>query len=313
MQSKLDEFKMIMSLKVNDIMPPEYHMDLFHYTSPIGMQSILFGDSNQVTLWASRYDCLNDYSEGNLAEAVFQEVCLELKKCDEISEDLYKLFSTVSPAKTILLHYHSGDEIKITRPECDRYICSFSKNKDSLAMWNYYSKGSKYEGFNIGVFPYCIKASLEKFFHETEATFNTYPVIYKRSEQKMMIKDLLIRLRDKYDKEYETSIRYIISNKLTDWSLIFKNECFQHEEEVRIIVDVAKRENKIKINYRVNSGYVVPYIELKLDKDVISYVNFGPLQCEEKMKKQQVDVMEEMLSRAGYSALVEYSNIPVRY
>ena len=313
MQSTLDEFKMIMDLKMSDIMPEEYHMDLFHYTSPIGMQSILFGDSNQVTLWASRYDCLNDYSEGNLAEVIFQEVCLDLRERDEINEDLYKLFSTVRPARTILLHYHLGDEIKITRPECDRYICSFSKNKDSLAMWNYYSKVNKYDGFNVGVFPACIKASLEKYFCEAEATFNIHPVVYRQSEQKEMIEDLLIRLRDKYDKKYDTSIRYIISNKLTDWSLIFKNECFQHEEEVRIVVDVAKRENKIPIKYRVNAGYVVPYIELKLDKDAITYVNFGPLQCEDKMKKHQVDVMEEMLSRAGYTALVEYSNIPVRY
>lgn len=128
-----------------------------------------------------------------------------------------------------------------------------------------------------------------------------------------MIKDLLIRLRDYYDKEQETSIRYIISNKLTDWLLVFKSEYFQHEEEVRVVVDVAKREDRIPVKYRINAGYVVPYIELKLDKDVVSYADFGPLQCDETMKKHQVEVMEEMLERGGYTSIVEYSKIPVRY
>ena len=222
MLSKLDEFQILMNMKITDFMPTEYGMDLFHYTSPVGLNSILFGDSSKVTMWASRYDCLNDFSEGGVVGPVFQEACMELKETGEIDEYLYNLFSKVAPARTILLHYFDGKKIRITRPECDRYICSFSKNKDSLAMWNYYSKGSKYEGFNIGFFPACLKDSLHKFLYEKEAIFHIYPVIYKRDEQKKLIKDLLIRLRDYYDKEQETSIRYIISNKLTDWLLVFK-------------------------------------------------------------------------------------------
>lgn len=312
MQSKLDEFIMRIGFD-SSYMPEEYGRDLFHYTSQQGFMSILFGDADKVTLWTSRYDCLNDASEGKVAEEVFQEVCSELEEQGILSEYLYRLFSAVKPARTILLNRNIGKCYKKTRPECDRYICSFSKNKDSLAMWNYYSKGNKYEGFNIGFCPCGISESLNYFLDDKEAAFHIYPVIYSRQEQKERIKKLLLLLKDNYSEEQETSIRYIISNMLTDWSLVFKHEFFRHEEEVRIIVDVAKREEKIPVKYRTNAGFVVPYIELKLDKRDVSYAMFGPLQCEEEQKKHQLKVMDNMLQNKEYSALVEYSKIPVRY
>lgn len=138
-------------------------------------------------------------------------------------------------------------------------------------------------------------------------------IINSRSEQKRLIEKMLLKLRDNYDKEQESSIRYIISNRLSEWRLVFKYEFFQHEEEVRIIVDVAKREKKLPVKHRMNAGYIVPYIELKLEKCDVSYVNFGPLQCDVEQKKHQVSVMEEMLESKGYSALVDYSHIPVWY
>lgn len=312
MLSKLDEFLILTKMNKN-YMPEEYELDLFHYTSPIGFTSILFEDSGKITMWASRYDCLNDASEGTVAENVFKEVCSDLKERGDISEHLYNLFSTVLPARTILLNKHEGEKVKVTRPECNRYICSFSKNKDSLVMWNYYSKGNRYEGFNIGFYPSTMKESLDKFLHDKEATFHMYPVVYDKKEQMKMIEKLLMKLKEHYSKDQESSIRYIISNRLLDWSLVFKNECFKHEEEVRIIVDVAKREKALSVKYRISSGYVVPYIELKLEKEDVSYVNFGPLQCSNEQKTHQLQVMKDMLNDKGYSVLVEYSKIPVRY
>lgn len=312
MLSKLDEFQIVLALDVS-YMPPEYVRDIFHYTSPAGLTSILFGGPDQAVLWASRYDCLNDMSEGSVAEEVFHEVCNDLLEESEITHEIYELFSTVKPARTILLPHYEDDALRMTRPECDRYVCSFSKNDDSLAMWNYYSKGSKYEGFNIGFFPSCMEDSLSAYFRSKEARFHIYPVVYNREEQKRLVRRLLTRLVEHYAKDQESAIRYIISNHLLDWSLVFKHEYFQHEEEVRIIVDVAKREGSIPVEYRIASGYIVPYIKLSLDKSVVSYVNFGPLQCGEEQKQQQLKVMEEMMEARGYSVIVGSSKVPVRY
>ena len=46
---------------------------------------------------------------------------------------------------------------------------------------------------------------------------------------------------------------------------------------------------------------------------MVSYVNVGPLNCPEEQKSQQVKVIEEFLKVHGYSAIVDYSKIPVRY
>jgi len=290
MESKLDQFEVLLAMD-SSYMPLEYGEDIFHYTSPSGFMSILFGDLDKTVLWASRYDCLNDISEGSVAEEVLREVCDELLANSKINQDLYKLFTKIKPARTILLSYYECGRLKITRPECDRYICSFSKNKDSLAMWNYYSKGNKYEGFNIGFFPFLIKESLEFYLREKEANFHIYPVVYERDEQKQFVKKLIMKIAEHYSKDQETSIRYIISNCLTDWGLVFKHECFKHEEEVRIVVDVAKREKNIPIDYRIVSNYIVPYIKLPLDKTSVSYADFGPLQGGEEQKKHQMKVM----------------------
>ena len=312
MLSKLDEFQVLLALDAS-YMPLEYGRDVFHYTSPGGFSSILFGNPEKAELWASRYDCLNDASEGAIVEDILREVCDDMLCEEKITQDLHSLFSTVRPARTMLLPHYEGDTLRITRPECDRYICSFSKNNDSLAMWNYYSKGSKYEGFNIGFFPSCIENSLKSYLYNKEATFHIYPVVYDKAEQKRLVRRLLTQLVEHYSKDQESSIRYIISNRLLDWSLVFKSEYFRHEEEVRIIIDVAKREKNIPVEYRMTAGYIVPYIKLQLDKSDVSYANFGPLQCGEDQKQHQLKVMEDMMEAKGYSVLVECSQVPVRY
>lgn len=310
--SKLDEFQIILSMDAK-YLPDEYISEIFHYTSPQGFQSILFNNPDCITLWASRFDCLNDVSEGTIAEEILKEVCNELLQEQLIDQYLYELFSNVAPAKTTLLFLYDGDTIKATRSECNRFVCSFSKNRDSLAMWNYYSKGSKYEGFNIGFFNCELKTTLETYFKNKEAVSHIFPVIYSKEEQKQLVSKMLIKLKELYKKEREPQIRYIIANRLLDWSLIFKKEYFQHEEEVRIIIDVAKKEEKIPIKYRINSGLIVPYIELPIEKMCLSEVTFGPVQTSENQMSHQIKVMEELLISTNYPKSVNYSKIPVRF
>lgn len=310
--SKLEIFQFRLGLE-KPFMPNDIPIDIFHYTSPNGFTSILLGDPDYVTLWASRYDCLNDTSEGTYALNIFKEVCKELLDSEIISEYLFDLFTKVPPAHTHLYTYHDGEKIVLDRAECTRYVCSLSRDMDSLAMWNYYSKGSKYEGFNIGFLSSQIEASLEKNIGPMRANYGLYSIIYNKDEQKHMMRELLVDLSDLYTKDNETSIRYIISNQLVQWSLVFKDEHFQHENEVRIIIDVAKKEKGIPVKYHIASGYLVPHIEIQLDKDAVSHATFGPLQCPDDHKKHQLRVMREMLDSNGYSAEAGYSNVPVRY
>lgn len=318
MISKLDEF--IIQLSMSDVMYSEYENEIFHYTSPNGLNSILFGDIDNITLWASRYDCLNDASEGTIAQIIYKEVFEEMRHNNEITDLMYNVIANVVPARTVLFMYNTDDRVKVTREECDRFVCSFSKNKDALAMWNYYSKGNKYEGYNVGVFAMSVRDSLIKSFNDKKVSVHICPVIYDKEEQKSIIRKLLLNLQDLYSRERETSIRYVISNKLLEWSLTFKSEYFQHEEEVRIIIDVAKRTSNedmqnrpLDIKYRDVHGYIIPYIELKIAKDALISVSAGPLQCDDNQKEIQKDIMRTRLQESGYTAIADCSKIPVRY
>lgn len=320
-KSLLDEFQILMGLNIS-YMPEEYREDIFHYTSPVGFKSILFDDKEAITLWASRFDCQNDVMEGRIVLSVFKEVCDEMKKIGELGERLYDLIYDLPPTRThLFIRFDKKGSPIFTRPECDRYITCFSKNNDSLAMWNYYTKGNRYEGYNIGFSPEEICTDLEKQFSDSEIDVKIYQVVYDKDIQKSIIRKLLLKLEKNYEEKWENQIRYIVSNQLFDWSLVFKSEYFQHEEEVRIITYVAKRtkggkleKSPIDIKYRDSFGLSIPYIVLKVDKALLKSVYIGPLYCEECQKQVQKNIMNERLFYNGYEEIaIRYSNIPVRY
>ena len=318
-KSLLDEFTL--SLNMSDIMLEEYEGNIFHYTSTTGFNSILFGDGNEITLWASRYDCLNDVSEGKIARAIYNEVCEELKTNGEITAEQYDILSSVSQPRTILFSkFNEKGEYKGSRKEYESFICSFSKNDDSLAMWNYYSKGNRYEGYSIGVQALEIRDYLGEKYDGEEVKVHICPVLYRKEEQKREVKRILLNFIERYEKGQETSIRYWVSEKLLHWSLVFKSEYFAHEEELKTIVDIAKhiKDGKIvnramEVKYRNNFGYVVPYIELKVSKEALTSVKSGPLQCDKEQKETQREILNEMLKEKGYKQVASYSGIPVRF
>ncbi len=319
MMSKLDEFMLLSSLSQN-YMPPPPPLEIFHYTSPQGFSSILFEDSDFITLWASRADCLNDASEGHIAYKMFQDTCCDMLRQNEITENMFSLIQYVSPARTRLIQHYCGDKIISTRPECDMFISSFSEDRDSLAMWNYYAKGNRYEGYNFGLSPKEIETSLSQAFREKEVEFGIYPVIYSKTEQRHLIRELLLKLQEHYSKDQESSIKYFISNRLSDWSLVFKDEHFQHEKEVRVIVYVARKtkdgilqQRPIEIKYRDVSGYTVPYIELRIDKNALTSVMVGPLMRSVGERQTQISILNERLKECNYTAIADCSEIPVRY
>lgn len=312
MLNKLDQFKTLLSLDAN-YMPSEYEGEIFHYTSSSALNSILLDNKDYVKLWASRYDCLNDYSEGTVAVDVLLEVCNDLLREGIINNYLYNLFVKVKPAHTVLFLNIKENDIRPSRDKYNRFICSFSKTKDALAMWNYYSKGNKYEGFNIGFNSFSLKSSLKNEYKSKCINFHIYPVIYEREEQKKLIKKTVLKLTENYSEDQESSIRYILSNRLLEWGSIFKHECFKHEEEVRIIIDVSVKEITQEIKYRTYSGLIVPYIEVYLQKTDVFNVMFGPLQCDCFQKEQQKKIMLDMLKTKGFDLNVDYSKIPVRF
>lgn len=55
----------------------------------------------------------------------------------------------------------------------------------------------------------------------------------------------------------------------------------------------------LDIQYRNNAGYIIPYIEIKLDKFTLNYASFGPLQCDDAQKEVQKVILKELLYNGG--------------
>ena len=298
----------------NEFVPSEYTGEIYHYTSSSGFQSILFGENHRPILWASRYDCLNDISEGTVAEKVLQEALHDLLTEQKISGEAYHLFSSTKAAHRISVFRRIDDKLSSSDSVYNRFICSFSKNSDSLSMWNYYAKDNKYEGFNIGFDCESIRETLHTQFDNSYANFHIYPVIYDSVEQRRLVEGLVLRLNEYYSEENGPIICELIADRLAVWNLIFKNAHFKHEEEVRIIIDLANDEPNIATTYRINARYIIPYIQLELAKDDLLSVRFGPLHKSIEQAESQEYIMNEWLLSSGYHDVhVSHSNIPIRY
>lgn len=302
-------------LKNETVMPLRpYDGEVYHYTSLGNVNSILLGEEG-LCLWASRIDCLNDASEGTLPEIRFAQACDELKAAGRIDEGFHELIRDVRPNRTGLVLYTANGKTRPVRDEFNTYVTSFSENPDALAMWNYYSKGSRYEGMNIGVSSHGLLNSLNSRQNRSgtlEALMAK--VIYDEREQIELIERVLLDLYENYEEGCEMPVRYHIGTLLCNLEPVFKRACFSHEKEVRLFINVYRKfESELRVEYRTCAGYVVPYVSLSFDRAVVSRVTLGPSLGSNDQKAVQKKVAGEMLASHGYRVTVEQSNIPVRY
>ena len=312
-QSLLDRFLLNISMSAIES-PKQYDGDIVHYTSINSLGSILQNQGDAFTLWASRYDCLNDITEGTVVEQRYAEVCDSLRTEGLLSEEQYQLFKSIRATRNETFMVAQNGAIHPTRCECDIYVTSFSRGSDLLAMWTHYSKGSKYEGCNIGISTNEAITTLKNIFAEGKVNIQVCPVIYDAEEQSQIIKKMVLELASKHEKSYESCIRAIVSMRLMALKMTFKLEHFQHEQEVRIIVKVARKyKNEIPVKYRAYGGLLIPYIELHIPKNAVKFVTLGPIQGDATQKELQANILREMLCEYDYSADSLCSQIPVRY
>ena len=286
----------------------------YHYTSLGNISSILL-PRDTMCLWASRHDCLNDISEGTLPEKRFIQVCNALRKSGEISEDFYKLIRDVPPNQTDLIIPTINGKARPFRGKFSTYITSFSEDSDALAMWNYYSKGNQYEGMNIGVSSQTLLQSLESKLNPMRTLkLSMVKVIYRETEQFEILRRAILDMYRNYSPGHESSVRYCIGTLLAKLRPVFKLDYFSHEKEVRLVVQVFEKfKDNVPVYYRNNVGFVVPYIQLNIDRAAVVEMTLGPSLGNDNQKEHQRAVVQDMLTTHGYQASVKCSDIPIRY
>lgn len=302
-------------------MPEEYEGEIYHYTPYNAYHSILYGDPDDITLWASQYDCLNDLTEGQITIQRYLSVCEELSTAKKISQDFYEMLIKLSPKEKRMLTQFVDGVYHMKDFHCDSYVCSFSKNRDAKTMWGYYMKGNR--GVNIGFDSGALRREIQDKMYGQEIEGHLYEVIYEENQQKQVIEKFLMDLYShcKEERLTDEEINYLISEQLTKWRLIFKHPDFKDEEEVRIIMEVAKEipsqelaSKQYEILHRTHNGCDIPYIELKLGKECLTSVCIGPPQCSDVKKQQNKSQIINELQNHNYETDdVIYTEVPLRY
>lgn len=312
-----------------------YYFDdtIYHYTSPDGLEGILL-KKGYPTFRFSRFDCLNDKSEGNEIIQLYHQAIVRESSNPNISKEYLDLISDILPTENVFfsIDINSSGEEKLPTTYvwsslAETYLCSFSKAPDDLAMWNYYVKGTRYEGFNIGVCPELMIESLSPNSYHKGFKFKLIEVIYNSDIKASIIKRLIERPYVLYESSSKSeaekeALRSFIADYLGTLRFYFKSEYFKHEQEVRAIIMLPKEElveadNSVRpiIEYRFCNGLTIPYISIEFEhlQSMIESVTIGPVDLDSVQRKEQCIIMRDRLATSYSHVTVNYSGAPVRY
>lgn len=294
---------------------------LYHYTSSDAIINILNKDGIHFRL--SRYDCLNDMSEGKVAIEIQNLVCAELEK--EFPQEKHTLdkISKMRPDfKTFFIKTYPNNDsdkpsikLRIFHKVATPYILSFSELNDSLPLWNYYLKNQQYEGYNIGLGVIGKKISiLNSQMTPVDILFGYEfkEIIYNENMQKELVKNTIINIIN--SSETFNADEYM--SHLNEWSMQFKKSVFKHEKETRLIcylpseiLDDDFKDNVIK--FKSIHGMIIPYIEMLInDKSVLKTITIAPLVRSDIAQK----TLKLFLDENEYDdVVVKKSELPIRY
>lgn len=309
--------------------------EIYHYTSPEGLDGILFNRQVSPCFRFSRFDVLNDKSEGGDILEVYNRITKQLCHEEKISKEFFEYIKEIHFNDKYIFAYNTGKTLEIgTGREVDDilldskkgkvYLCCFSKNKDSLPMWNYYLKNDTYLGYNIGISTSFFETEKSKG-HREGYLFDWFEVVYDEEKKGKILSELILGLysiylnmQDENDKEY---IKERIVSFVNKYRFIFKKECFKHEEEIRIILIIpdgkfedAQEQRDFKVYYRNVKNYIVPYILYEnIPKFSVQRIIMAPMDDETGIQKKRKEVLEEKMLSGNYCVNIGYSSIPVRY
>jgi hypothetical protein len=286
---------------------------LYHYTSIEG----LLGIFKERKMWATSIFHLNDQEELRQAMDMFRYALRELEERIGLKRRAVAIEGTVDDPRVICLD-HLDLLFNLTE-ELGVFVCSFSEAEDLLSQWRGYCTGEC--GFSIGFDYTPLKAQLDR------QDFVLAKCIYDRDKQKETI-DEYIR------KNIETELQNVIKakdnkddhlkEKATDMYLeiiqvlpILKNDCFQEEQEWRLVspLVIYGKNKKVKIKFRSGKTAVIPYCDFELENKQgeglpINSIIIGPTpnRTESYMGVKTILTEENMLGRTD----VRHSKIPYR-
>lgn len=291
---------------------------IYHYTSSNGLHGIL----SSGVLYFTDSLFLNDRNERKNFYLLLKEY---LKTWEPEKRD-------------ILLQRYFRQPDYITRclektdpaqGEASRYfVLSCSTEKDSLPMWNYYTRSANAAGYNIHFETDSLLEQLKshpllKQLAEESRPLLCRSVVYDEDVKRKALERVLERFSRQWEradsKKEQSRLLSALDQKFEAMSLFYKDRAFAHEGEIRIVISsrnkrihrLAGSREKQPYRFRQVRGAQTPYLALDvLEKGkVITGVTAGPALD----KETAVKGVEYMLYFYGFPQTCKVSAVPLRY
>lgn len=210
------------------------------------------------------------------------------------------------------------------------YTCSFSTEKDSLSMWNYYAADG--DGVNIlfdnswNMFEGSEKTEVnigEKL--KNEIIIYRGLVIYKDDDKKKCLREMLNRLQDIYREVedniegYKEWILFAFKDSVNHMRCFFKNKNFEFENEYRIVLKIPEEllvsrecnDDIVEKGQFKRGNILIPYIDYKFKKESIKQITLNPYVNEEN-SMFKLSVEEVLWNSQMTNVKIVDSKIPIR-
>ena len=293
--------------RVKKILDDGSNTNLYHYTKPEKLLSIL--ESGTIRFSNALY--LNDKEEVTYSYKLIVNLIEKMPELNsalfsKIKDYFYKKYKNIIDGEANFLNKY------------EYYTISFSTDSDNLTLWNNYSKGQTYTGYNIGFCKKDLITDMEKQgFHSVYGN-----IIYEKEKQITVLKLIFEKWNKQFEKtlqakktqkttEKQQDILFELTDILSIISLFFKNPYFKDEKEYRIIFISHFNSGSYKqTKIFEKNGLFIPYIEYKFLKKTVSSINIGPTLDESIFYTSTC----RMLANFGYEKkTINRSKIPLRY
>lgn len=272
---------------------------LYHYTSIDVLKSII----NSNSVYATEYHYLNDEEEFRYIDKIVNKVLTEIFSKTKIEKDF-----------AILIKKHLKKiRAKTDDPKKSYYVVCFSNTSDNLTLWAEFARfGCNFESnsyaINVdeGVYGSVIYDSKE----QQELIIEVFRNVFEHFEIGIDIcgyRTIGVKL-EKLTLDQLDIVAECLAELLVYYGSLMKRKLYEAEQEFRVVLCGTGHD----IKYREKDCMLIPYIEVKIDKDLWlgKKITLAPLNHKDICKRS----VQTYIKSLGYKDVkVKYSEIRLRY
>jgi hypothetical protein len=276
---------------------------VWYYTGADGCIGIVSRDE----IFATHYGFTNDSSELIRGEQIVRRVVDELAGGGEASPTDGSAEFWVAERREAYqwLAYELPEKALYERPPL--YLACFTTaGGDAVSQWSGY--GSRGSGYSL-----CLDIKPPDFQAMNPVSFMFVKVVYDDEAFAATVRRQLYRYANLY-AEYKAGasvlerVGMFMMRECASLSVRFKDGCFQHEQEWRIVAQPHDRRELV--NFRSRGNMIVPYVKVPIGRAVHGLV-CGPAHAGEG--EARLEAARMLLAKYGYDEdLAEVSKAPFR-